>query len=101
MSGCMKSHIEFSDFQRLDLRIGTVIAVRRLGPLKLVAAIIDAGDRVAPLLLASATAQLAAMSRVVVALGLHPLVAHGSTHTACLIAVLSDDVEAADGSRAS
>lgn len=97
----MKPLIELSDFQQLDLRVGTIVDLRRLESLDLVAASIDAGERVAALLPGSAAAQLAARSRVVVAVALHPLVAHGLTYTAFVIAALTEDVEVADGSRVS
>lgn len=97
----MKPLIELSDFQHLDLRIGTIVEVKRLDPLDLVAAGIEAGERVATLLPASTAARLAAGSRVVVAVGLHPLTAHGSTYTGFVVAPLSEDVAVADGSRVS
>ncbi|HYK02235.1 MAG TPA: hypothetical protein VE974_10795 [Thermoanaerobaculia bacterium] len=97
----MKPLIELGDFQHLDLRIGTVVEVQRLDSMDLVAANIEAGERVAALLPASTAARLAAGSRVVVAVGLHPLAVSGAKHTGFVIAALSEDVGLADGSRVS
>jgi hypothetical protein len=97
----MKPLIELDDFQHLDLRIGTVVELHRLHPLDLIGAAIEAGERVAALLPASTASRLAAGSRVVVALGLHPLAVHGATYTGSVIAVLLDEIGVADGSRVS
>jgi len=96
----MKPFIELGDFQHLDLRIGTVVEVQRFDSLDLVAAGIEAGERVAAMLPASTAARLVAGSRVVVAVGLHPMAAQGARYTGFVIVALSD-IGIADGSRVS
>jgi tRNA-binding EMAP/Myf-like protein len=97
----MKPVVDLSDFQRLDLRVGTIVHLQRLGSLDLMEATIDVGERVAALLPISAAERLAVRTRVAVAVSLHPLAAHGSIYTAFIIAALIEGIDVPDGSRVS
>lgn len=82
----MKLPIEIEHFRKLDLRVGTVLTVRRhpaLEDLSIVAVRLEEEtEALAPSSLAQG---LEPGSRVVVALGLHPLSAGGLRFTACLM----------------
>jgi hypothetical protein len=98
----MKPPIELADFQRLDLRIGTVTGVRPHQSLPGLAILtVQLDQQVEVLAPGSGAAALAAGSQAVVAIGLHPLLTAGDLRfTACLV---SGPVaaEAPDGSRLS
>jgi tRNA-binding EMAP/Myf-like protein len=97
----MKPLIDRSDFDRLEIRVGTVVEIRRLDSLNLVSADVDAGERVAALLINRVASSLGVGSQVLVAVGLHPLRAKGETHTAFVIAILSDEAALNPGIRVS
>jgi hypothetical protein len=82
----VKPPIEIEQFRKLDLRAGTVAAVRRhpaLAGLAIVAVRLD--EETEALAPSSLVQGLEPGSRVVVALGLHPLSAGGLRFTACLV----------------
>jgi len=99
----MKPPVEITDFQRLDLCAGTVKAVRShpsVPGLSILTVQLD--QPVETLAPASATNGLSLGAQVVVALGLHPLLAGGQRFTASLVAgPLAATPEIPDGSRLS
>ncbi|HEX6899335.1 MAG TPA: hypothetical protein VF789_06455 [Thermoanaerobaculia bacterium] len=84
----MKLPIEIECFRKLDLRVGTVTAIRSHPALEGLAIVGLRLDEEAEALAPSSLVQgLQPGSRVVVALGLHPLSAGGLRFTACLMPV--------------
>jgi hypothetical protein len=97
----MKPPIELTDFQHLDLRIGTVTDIRPHPAFSGLAILtVKLSEPVEALAPGSGAAALTAGSQAVVATGLHPLTAGGLRFTACLV---SGPVAAGvpDGSRLS
>ena len=88
----MKPFIDIDRFRQLDLRVGTVTAVRHhpsIGDLKILTVHLEAPVEVlAVALLAAGTSP---GDRVVVANGLHPLSAGGERFTASLMTVTGLD----------
>jgi tRNA-binding EMAP/Myf-like protein len=83
----MKPPVELADFQRLDLRVGTVTAVRPhpvLAGLSILT--VRLNELVEALAPGSSATSLAPGSQAVVATGLHPLTVAGLRVTACLVA---------------
>ena len=106
----MKLPIEIEHFRKLDLRVGTVIAIRRLPALEGLSIVRVRLDEEAEALAPSSLVQgLEPGSRVVAALGLHPLSVGGLRFTACLMpaagrgetTIPKITVEIPDGSRLS
>jgi len=99
----MKPQVEITDFQRLDLRAGTVKDIRphpSVPGLSIFTVQLD--QPVETLAPASAMKRLSLGAQVVVALGLHPLLAGGQRFTASLVAgPLAATPEIPGGSRLS
>ena len=97
----MKPLIDYSDFERLEIRVGTVVQVCSLDPIRLKGVIIDAGETVAAVVADRDAARLEAGRQVLVAVGLHPLRVQMENYTASVIAILSDERSVAPGIRVS
>lgn len=97
----MKPPIELADFQRLDLRVGTVTAVRpHLAFSGLAILTVQLSEPIEALAPGSAAAALTAGAQAVIATALHPITAGDFRFTACLVSgpVIAS---APDGSRLS
>ncbi|HEX5714549.1 MAG TPA: hypothetical protein VF179_00215 [Thermoanaerobaculia bacterium] len=82
----MKPPVELADFQRLDLRVGTVTAVRPHPVLTALSILtVQLNEPVEVLAPGSGAIGLAPGSQAAVATGLHPLTAAGLRVTACLV----------------
>ena len=98
----MKAPVEIEQFRKLDLRVGTVTAVRHhpsIGDLLILTVGLD--ELVEVLAPAALAAGLALGSRVIVASGLHPLSVPGARFTRCLAASPRVAAPIPDGSRLS
>jgi hypothetical protein len=96
----MKPPVDLADFQRLDLRLGTVTAVRPHPDLPGLAVLTVQLEQPVEALAPGTGAGLEIGTQAVVATGLHPLAVGGHRFTACLVSA-PVAAGAPDGSRLS
>ena len=88
----MKPFLDLDRFRRLDLRVGTVAAVRRHPSIADLAVLtVQLGEPVEVLATAPLAAGASPGARVVVAAGRHPLSIGGERFTGCLMTVVGPD----------